>query len=143
MKYFTIEEMEWSIVAQFQALDNRMPPLVKMSAIEFIEKVLDPLRAKYGAPIFVTSGYRCPQLNRLVGGSNTSQHLLGTAADVTTLSRDGNKKIWKLLQLHTIDFDQAILYGDYKFIHIGWKKSGVQRHLLETKPYLGGGYKQD
>lgn len=143
MKYFTIEEMERSTVAQFQALDNTMPTLVRLSAIEFIEKVLDPLRGKFGAPIYVTSGYRCPQLNRLVGGSVTSQHLLGTAADITALNKKDNKRIWKLLQLHTVDFDQAILYGDYAFIHVGWKKSGNQRHQMMEYPYLGGGYKQD
>ena len=50
--------------------------------VELITKVLDPLREHWGSPIFVTSGYRCPLLNRKVGGVPTSYHLKGQAADI-------------------------------------------------------------
>ena len=47
-----------------------------------IEKVLDPLREAYGKPIIVTSGYRCPKLNAIVGSTPSSQHVKGEAADI-------------------------------------------------------------
>jgi uncharacterized protein YcbK (DUF882 family) len=45
--------------------------------IALIDNVLDPLREAYGKPIIVTSGFRCEELNRLVGGSKTSHHRTG------------------------------------------------------------------
>ena len=47
-----------------------------------VENVLDPLREKYGKPIKVNSGYRCPKHNLAVGGATQSQHMKGEAADI-------------------------------------------------------------
>ena len=44
--------------------------------------VLERVRAKFGAPVTVTSGCRCPVYNKMVGGTAGSQHLLGRAADI-------------------------------------------------------------
>lgn len=46
--------------------------------------VLDAIREQVGEPVFILSGYRCPQHNREVGGVPNSQHVLGTASDITT-----------------------------------------------------------
>ena len=54
-------------------------------AIENLKRVcqwLEELRARAGAPIIINSGYRSPQLNKRVGGSTTSNHLLGCAVDL-------------------------------------------------------------
>lgn len=45
-------------------------------------ELLDAIRERFGAPLFVNSGYRCPAHNRLVGGSADSQHMRGNAADI-------------------------------------------------------------
>ena len=45
------------------------------------ESVLEPLREEIGAPIVITSGYRPPKLNEAIGGSRTSAHMHGRAAD--------------------------------------------------------------
>lgn len=45
--------------------------------------VLDAIREKLGVPVYVTSGYRCPRHNKDVGGAKNSQHVIGTAADIT------------------------------------------------------------
>ena len=64
-------------------LDNTPGERERLALLALVEKVLDPLREALGEPIRITSGYRSPELNRLVGGVPTSQHLKGEAADCT------------------------------------------------------------
>ena len=75
--------------------------------IALIENVLDPLREAYGKPIVVTSGFRCKKLNKAVGGSPSSQHLLGLDADIRTIedTKTENKKLFDLAQKLKLPFD--------------------------------------
>ena len=82
--------------------------------------VLDPLREAYGKPVYVNSGYRCEALNEAVGGSKTSQHCLGLAADITGKSKSENKKIFDLAQKLELPFDQLIDESNYQWIHISY-----------------------
>ena len=81
MKYFTIPEFEHSLTAALKGYDNEAPREVRRNIEYLVDTVLDPLREAMGFPLVITSGYRCTDLNRDVGGSPTSQHLLGLAAD--------------------------------------------------------------
>ena len=82
MKYFTLQELTRSDTAKRLSIDNT-PDAAVMSHLEtLVERLLDPLREAFGRPIIVTSGYRCPELNKAVGGSPTSPHLQGYAADL-------------------------------------------------------------
>ena len=83
MKYFTIQELCASDTARKKGIDNTAPGDVKVRLSTLAEKILDPLRERYGKPIRVNSGYRSPILNKAVGGKPTSQHLRGEAADIT------------------------------------------------------------
>lgn len=83
MKYFTIAELTKSRTAAAQGIDNAPSPTVIANLNALVDHVLDPLREAWGHPLRVTSGYRCPQLNKAVGGVPRSQHMLGQAADVT------------------------------------------------------------
>jgi hypothetical protein len=69
------------------------------------ENVLQPLRDKYGKSINITSGYRSPKLNKAIGGSSTSQHCFGQAADIQVDKKD-YLKVWEILK--TLPFDQII-----------------------------------
>ena len=82
MKYFTISEMIKSETALKHGIWNGASLEVEENLRALVEQVLDPLRERYGKPIRVTSGYRCPRLNTLVGGSPNSQHMKGEAADI-------------------------------------------------------------
>lgn len=77
MKYFTIEELCESETAEELGIDNTPTDQVKENLTFFTEKILDPLRESWGSAIVVNSGYRCPELNKAVGGSETSVHPLG------------------------------------------------------------------
>ena len=90
MKYFTIAEMVKSDTADRLGINNRLPRELLANTGYLIEKVLDPVREWYGKPIYVNSGYRCPELNKAVGGVPDSFHLTGCAADIDTRSRSGS-----------------------------------------------------
>ena len=79
---FTFEEMINSPTAKKNGINNTPDEKSKANIIRLVKEVLQPLRDEYQKPIVVTSGYRCYQLNKLVGGSTTSQHQLGQAADI-------------------------------------------------------------
>lgn len=55
--------------------------------IKLLQK-LDLVREEYGKPITITSGYRCPEHNKAVGGVPNSQHVSGKAADISGASLD-------------------------------------------------------
>ena len=76
-KYFTLEEMTASPTARRLSIDNTPTPRIVENLQLLVDHVLDPLRQKWGQPIVVTSGYRCPKLNAVVHGATRSQHIYG------------------------------------------------------------------
>ncbi len=82
---FIFKELLYSATAErdpnLKALQYHPPLEVVDNLTYLVERVLQPIRRRFGVPIHITSGYRCPILNKLVGGSATSQHCLGEAAD--------------------------------------------------------------
>ena len=68
MKYFTIEELTRSTTARQRGIDNTPSQQVIDNLTALVNNVLDPLRQAWGKPIHVNSGYRCPALNKAVGG---------------------------------------------------------------------------
>ena len=118
MKYFTIAEMSASATAVSRGIDNIPGPDTVSRLTRLVERVLDPLREAYGKPITVNSGYRCPALNRAVGGAAASQHLTGEAADITAGSRQENSRLYKLLAQLGLPVDQAINERGFSWIHV-------------------------
>ena len=90
MKYFTIEELTRSTTAQLRNIDNTPSPQVISNLTALVDNILDPLREAWGKPIRVNSGYRCPKLNSAVGGSATSEHRYGMAADIKYVHDGGS-----------------------------------------------------
>lgn len=98
-----------------------------------VDNVLQPLRDAWGGPLFINSGYRCPELNKAVGGSATSQHVTGCAADVACTDPYSLAKLIKRMRL---DVDQVILYPS--FLHISYKREGENRgQFLYSDKYKG------
>lgn len=110
MKYFTINELCRSATANRLKIDNTPNATVKYNLELLVRYILDPLREAWGAPIIVTSGYRCPKLNKAVGGATSSQHMQGQAADIRTVSDNPaeNRKLLDLLVELGLPFDQVI-----------------------------------
>lgn len=134
MKYFTISELTKSATAARKGIDNTPNATVKKNLELLVENILDPLREAWGAPIIVSSGYRCPKLNRAVGGAKTSQHMLGQAADIHTVSDKpaDNKKLFDLIRSLKLPFDQLINEYNYNWVHVSFGPRN-RRQILTIK----------
>ncbi len=133
MKHFTISEMLKSETAIKQRLWNGANLEVEENLRALVDEVLDPLRERYGKPIYVNSGYRCPELNRLIGGAVNSQHMRGEAADIRPVKSEKLKVKSELDELVRIliengKFDQLIIYPT--FLHVSWKRNGTNRKRI-------------
>ena len=129
-KYFTIGEMLRSKKATELNIRNIPSHDVLRRLHALMDNCLDPIRALWGKPIGVNSGYRCPELNRAVGGELSSQHLRGEAADITTGSVEGNRKLFELILASGIVFDQLIDEKHFQWLHISYT---TNRNRKEVK----------
>ncbi|MBR6458334.1 MAG: peptidase M15 [Bacteroidales bacterium] len=134
-KYFTLAELLKSDTATARHIDNTPSFEVVEHLATLTEKILDPLRAAYGKPITVTSGYRCEKLNKAVGGVNGSAHLRGDAADLRAADIKGFKNfVEKWLRAGGAKFDQCLLEksGNTEWVHISIRSAtGSQRGQIQ------------
>ena len=120
MKHFTIDELCRSETAQRKGINN-MPT----------DNVRKNLTA-YGKSIYVNSGYRCPALNKAVGGVANSQHLTGQAADIDTNDTAENRRLMKHIE-DNLDFDQLIWENGGAWLHVSYRADGKnRRQVLRT-----------
>ena len=133
MKYFSIKELTASTTAKSMGIDNTPTPEVVGNLTALVESVLDPLRERYGRPIIVNSGYRCPRLNKAVGGAKTSQHVTGEAADIYVADAKGRAELFSIIY-YLLPFDQLIWErGDDEapaWIHVSYRDGRNRRECL-------------
>lgn len=137
-KYFTMYEMTYSTKASLLNINNT-PTKEHEANLKELMAVLDSIREKWGGPICVTSGYRCEELNNKIGGSKTSVHPLGLAADIKPFNNQLDKfieciKEWSKLENNV--WDQIIWESDSngnRWVHIGLKNGkGQQRKQIKS-----------
>lgn len=118
-----------------------LPEGVAQRLVVLVATVLDPLRTHIGRPIRVTSGYRTPTHNAMVGGSKNSAHMRGDAADVVAFGVDAHAVLAALRDLD-LDLDQAIGYDLRRggHVHIGIARPGVAPRRQWLWAPAGGGY---
>lgn len=117
MRYFTIADLCNSDTADRLGIINRLPKEYLPNVQGLIYRVLDPLREWYGKPIYVNSGYRCPELNKAVGGVGNSFHVFGCAADIDARSYEENKKLFGYIREH-LPFTEVGWEGGGRWIHV-------------------------
>ena len=98
----------------------------------FSSGVLEQLKAKAGKSIHLNCAYRCPTHNAEVGGVPNSQHVLGTAADIT-IPEIGFERARELVE--SLDFDGTGFYppldgGGAWFIHVDVRDGGIGSHIV-------------
>ena len=81
-EHFTLEEMLRSETAAKKHIENRINAEEVNNLVRLCEAVLEPLRAHFGQPIRINSGFRCRALNAAVGGAANSYHTKGRAVDI-------------------------------------------------------------
>lgn len=130
MKHFSFQEFERSETAYRHGIDNTAPEEARRNIAVLVDRVLDPLREAWGKPLTVTSGYRCPELNRIVGGAKTSHHLRGMAADISTGNRVENRRLFQLVLDLKLPFTQMIDEKNFAWVHISLDPADVKRQVL-------------
>mgnify|MGYP004446101115 FL=1 len=123
-KNFSLEEMCYSDMAAARKIANK-PGKTEEAALRLLcERVLQPLRDKHGKSIGINSGYRCVTLNRVLGGSGTSQHVKGEAADL----RGDIKELFRIIVEEKLPFDQLI--WENTWVHVSHSRTRNRGQIL-------------
>ena len=134
-KNFTLDELCKSEIAIRRSIDNIPTETVISNLQALVLNVLQPIRNSLG-PITINSGYRSPAVNVAVGGSPTSDHCLGMAADIEISGYD-NKTLAKFIE-QNFKFTQLILefYEDGQpasgWVHVSFDPSDLKCQTLRA-----------
>lgn len=135
--HFHLSEFTRSQTATRRGLDNTPSLLVIENLRTLCNEVLEPVRVDFERPVIVSSGYRSPAVNRAVGGSESSQHCHGQAADIEipgVSNVDLANWIWRNLY-----YDQLILefytsgVPDSGWVHVSWRKPCRNQELTARR----------
>ena len=133
-KNFSLREMTKSETADRFNLDNTPPPEVVANLKVLCEKVLQPVRDHYAKTVRVNSGYRAPEVNAKVGGSKTSDHCQGQAADIE-INGVANYDLAKWI-VDNLTFRQVILefytpgIPDSGWVHVSFDAKDNKKQVL-------------
>ena len=123
-EHFTLEEFIYSETAIRKGIDNYPDNIAITNLMMLCRDVLEPAREEYGKAMIISSGYRCEELNKAVGGAKTSLHMQGLAADIVCSEP---KKLFEILKKGK--FDQLLWEhaGKIQWIHVSYKPNGKNR----------------
>ena len=122
---------------------NNTPDDEQLTNMELVaEEVFEPLREWVGGPIKINSFFRCPKLNKAIGGSSKSQHCYGQAIDIDdTFHKASNADMYNYIKDH-LEFDQLIWeFGDDKnpdWVHVSYVSPEENRNRC-LKAYRNNG----
>lgn len=133
-EHFTLSEFVRSETAANKHIDNTPSQEVVDNLRALCRNVLEPARVAFGSPIYITSGYRCPALNKAVGGKITSQHLRGEAADLQVKGVSNLKRLYNVIKEHGV-FDQLLFESNQagaKWIHVSYTSYSNRRQAIDN-----------
>lgn len=138
-EHFTYYEMVNSTTAKSRGIDNTPNKNELANITRLCKEVLEPIRQAFGDSLIVSSGFRCAKLNAAVGGSKTSQHMVGQAADIHTKSDKpaDNKKLFdliaKMVKEGKIVVGQLIDEYSYNWVHVSLPTTTKKNQILHLK----------
>jgi hypothetical protein len=141
---FNMAEFSASATAAAAGIPNVIPENVKPAIQALVLNLLQPLCDAAGWHDRINSGYRSPEVNKLVGGVETSQHRTGEASDNVFYAVKPNGGGYNIPPIDVarkvveagLDFDQMILYPG--FVHLSYTtKRANRKQILYNKSYKG------
>lgn len=128
-KYFTIKELCKSSTAEKKGIKNEPneEQIKNMNAL--IDNILDPLREWYGKAIHIESGFRCPELNKAVGGVANSFHTQGYAADIDMGDKEDNQPIFDYIK-DNLPFTELGWEGGGRWVHVAYKADQIDKEVF-------------
>lgn len=143
-EHFSFRELTRSESARRAGIEN-VPTAAEMDNIYYTAQQLEKIRAYVGRGIIVTSCFRSERVNKLVGGSSTSAHRFGLAADCDAIGLTSlafAKELIKMRDAGKLVFDQLILEfperGDGAWVHIGFRRNAPMRNQILTATKKNG-----
>lgn len=139
-EHFHLSEFMVSQTAQRRGIDMTVPPELVPRLILLCENVLEPVRRQFG-PVVVSSGWRPPKLNRIIGGSDSSQHSLAEAGDFE-VPGVSNVTVAQWIS-RNCSFDQLILEfveqgkPNSGWVHASYRKGRLRQNTLTARRVRG------
>lgn len=133
-EHFTLAEMTVSESAARQGIDNT-PSADTLVNLRRLCTFLEQVRSLFDSPVLISSGYRSIELNRAIGGSTSSAHTHGLAADINVPNVTPGELAQRLAD-SPLMFDQLILEYD-QWVHLGLSTTAERRQLLTVRKGTG------
>ena len=131
---FSLHELTKSETAMRHDMENNPGPAETANLTELAGKVLQPIRDHYQKGVKVNSGFRHPDVNAKVGGSRTSDHCRGMAADIE-IPGVANAELADWIQKH-LEFTQLILefytpgIPDSGWVHVSYDPNNLKKQVM-------------
>ena len=138
-EHFSLEELTVSETAARKGLDNT-PDNDALFDLKRLASFLEDVRAAVGKPLRINSAYRAPEVNSSVGGSKTSQHCKGQAADIRVNGMTPDQVVQAIIAAK-LPFDQVIReFDSWTHVSIAPKDKRARKMALiidkkGTRPY--------
>ena len=121
--HVTLSELTRSDTASRLGIDNS-PGTEEITALKLLcTNVYEKVRNHFGFPIYISSGYRCQELNERIGGALNSQHIKGEAIDLdcSVFGHGTNLELYNYIK-DNLEYDQLIFEGKGgKWIHVSYR----------------------
>jgi zinc D-Ala-D-Ala carboxypeptidase len=134
--HFTLQEFTYSQTAAREGIPNQ-PDEAAMENLHRTADVMEKVRSICGDfPVTITSGYRGPQLNAAIGGSSTSAHMFGLAADFIIPGAGDPHAVCKLIEPHMAELGIDQLIWEYEdWVHLGLSSGPPRCQALTINNY--------
>jgi phosphoribosylaminoimidazole (AIR) synthetase len=131
--HFDLAEFTRSESAKRHGVSNEPTAEHQANLKVLCEKVLEPIRMFNGGPLNISSGYRSKNLNHFIGGSLSSQHCEGKAADIDMdgMSGKSNREIFDYIK-DNLEYDQLINEFDYSWVHVSYNAGKNRKQVLDA-----------